>query len=122
MMYVNPIGEPYLQNVRAENFDAVRRKQAFEDLEHFFIFSLMKEMRKSINESGLFPRDPSLDFYEEMLDDALSRNMAQSGQFGVAKMMEEQLRIQEMQQEIRAELKLDSSQQVKAHEGFADNP
>lgn len=121
MMYVNPIGQPHLREIEAGSFEGARREQALEDLEHFFIFTLMKEMRKSINESGLFPHDPSLDFYEEMLDDALSRNMAESGQFGIAKMMEEQLRIQEMQREIQGEVKLDSTQQVKAKSDLADN-
>lgn len=122
MMYVNPIGEPHLREFDAVSLEALRRNQAFEDLEHLFIFALMKEMRKSINESGLFPHDASLDFYEEMLDDALSRNMAQSGQFGIAKMMEEQLRIQEMQKEIQREMKTDSTQQVKAQGEIADKP
>jgi Rod binding domain-containing protein len=38
--------------------------------------------------------------YEEMLDDAMSGNMAASGQLGVSHMLEQQLRIADLQKKI----------------------
>lgn len=115
MDYINPIADQATRPIEVGSFEAGRRKKAVQDLEHYFMSMLMKEMRKSINEGGLFPKDPALDFYQEMLDDSFSRSMAESGQLGIGAMVEQQLRIQELQKGI-----FDEIDQVKAGSLLAD--
>ncbi len=98
MLYVDPLAAaaPSMPAPGAA-YDKVREKKALEELEHLFIFMLMKEMRNSVPEEGLFGDSPELRTYSEMFDDAASEEMAKAGQFGIAKMMDQQLRIGEMQ-------------------------
>ena len=49
---------------------------------------------------GLIESAATKRMYEELLDDALSQQIAESGQLGLAKQIEEQLRIAEMQSQL----------------------
>jgi len=76
-------------------------KEALQELEGYFVSTLMKEMRKTVQRSGLLGDGFSMRAYEEMLDDALSKEAARSGQFGIARLVEEQLSIQELQHQLK---------------------
>ena len=80
--------------------NAERERGALRDLEQFFLFTLLKEMRKTINDGGLFEQNASREYYDELLDHALSKEMARSGQLGLADMLEEQLQISDLQQRV----------------------
>ncbi|HOZ46175.1 MAG TPA: rod-binding protein [Candidatus Hydrogenedentes bacterium] len=77
---------------------------ALKELERFFLFSLLREMRKSVPQDGLFQGGAEREIYEEMLDDAWSGAMADSGQIGIARSIEEQMRVGALQAEIRNQL------------------
>lgn len=103
LLYVNPVSAS-LRTTDAEALTGAKRRVALEELEHFFAFTLLKEMRKSMPEGGIFKRTPALDMQQELLDDALSGAMAKAGQLGIARMVDQQLRIADMQGKWRAEI------------------
>jgi Rod binding domain-containing protein len=100
ILYVNP-ERPALHTHDADAFSTARRKLALEEMEHFFAYTLLHEMRKTIPQGGLFARNQAQEMHEEMFDDALSGAMAKGGHLGIARMLEEQLRIAEMQPKLR---------------------
>ncbi len=90
MLYVNPLESGINLATGSVPESTAQRARAFEELERLLVFSLLKEMRKTTE-----IRDGSSDSneqttFKEMLDDALSGAMAKSGQFGVARAMEQQ--------------------------------
>jgi len=66
-------------------------RHACQMLEAHFLSWLLREMRATIPRSGLLPYGPAEETYDFLLDDALSRAIAQSGGFGLAKIVEAQL-------------------------------
>ena len=52
-----------------------------------FIGELMKTMRTTTMESGLFGQDRASKIYQEMHDSALAREMALTGRMGIADMI-----------------------------------
>ncbi len=106
LLYVNPLSTARATESVAIDGQAGRDRVALEELEHHFIFTMLQEMRKSVPEGGIFPRGHEERMYEEMLDDAMSGEIAHSGQFGIAKMIAEQLRIEEMQKQLKGSEKL----------------
>jgi peptidoglycan hydrolase FlgJ len=103
MLYVNPLDAPRTYENGALSEDSARRRIALQEMEQYFARLLLREMRASIPEDGIFPRSAQRRHFEDMLDDALSAEMARSGQLGLAKMLEEQLRIGEMQNQLKRE-------------------
>ncbi|MFO7976019.1 MAG: rod-binding protein [Candidatus Hydrogenedentota bacterium] len=103
MLYVNPLDAPRASENGALGDNAARRRIALQEMEQYFARLLLREMRASIPEGGIFPRSAEREHFEDMLDEALSIEMARSGQLGLAKMLEEQLRIGEMQKQLKRE-------------------
>jgi flagellar protein FlgJ len=103
LLYVNPVSAS-LKTSDPADFTGAKRKVALEELEHFFAFTLLREMRKTVPEGGVFAKSPAQGFHEEMLDDALSGAMAEGGQLGIGRMVDEQLRVAESQGRWRAEI------------------
>lgn len=101
MLYVNPLEAPHAFEHGPLAQDAARRRVALKEMEQYFARLILREMRATIPEGGLFPRSAQQTHFEEMLDDALSAEMAESGQLGLARMLEEQLRIGEMQKQLQ---------------------
>ena len=104
MLYVNPMATSYASRLGDSGFEAAERKVAVKELEQHFVFTLLQEMRKTIPKSGLLDGGFAQSIQEQMLDEALSGAIAETGQFGIAKMVEEQLRIQEAQHTASAPL------------------
>jgi len=91
VLYVNPLearcGAP-LGPLAGRD---VKAKVALGEFEHYFLFALLQEMRKTIpvaNETGQSQEEQ---LYYELFDDAISGEMARSGQFGIARQIEQQL-------------------------------
>ena len=89
MLYVNPYASnPDLQFGAAA---PQREKAALVEFEQVFLRELMKSMRSMVPQDGLFPHSPQKALFDDMLDDQFAREMARSGQFGIAKQMQAQL-------------------------------
>jgi len=89
MLYVNPIEAFSFDPVSGAVDKTHSEKGALRELEHLFLFTLLKEMRKTADMGVEKPREVQL--YEEMLDDSLSSAMAKSSQVGIASQIEQQL-------------------------------
>ncbi|MBI5094105.1 MAG: rod-binding protein [Candidatus Hydrogenedentes bacterium] len=102
LLYVNPLSGPHAAQpeVSGSGAGSDRERTALKELEHYFAFTLLQEMRKSVPKAGLLDGGQAQQIYEEMLDDALSGSMAASGQLGVSRMLEQQLRLAELQKKI----------------------
>ena len=101
MLYVNPLETYGASSAKALTNDSQRREVAVRELEHFFLFMLLQEMRKTIPMGDGNDTGHELRLYHEMLDDALSGEMAKSGQLGIAKQIEGQLVLGEMQRQLQ---------------------
>ena len=95
MLYINPVETSSFRSGDFSLNSPRRAEQAFKELEQLFSFTLLREMRKSIPDNGLFPKSSEMKFYEEMLDEIISFQMAESGQLGLAKMLQESLELNE---------------------------
>lgn len=97
MLYIDPIAQRAWSPSEIELNSPAREKLALKELEQLFIMMLMKEMRKTVPENeGFFESSSELKIYREMMDEVISEKMAEAGQLGLAKMMAEQLRVQEL--------------------------
>ena len=100
----SPISVP-LDVMRGPNLnESARNEKALQELEGVFLNLLMKEMRKSVPQAGLFGESHAQKMFTEMLDEVYAQKMAESGQLGLAKMMAEQIELQSRQREIREAL------------------
>lgn len=91
MLYVNPLaGNKALAAADGAKNSPARRAAALQEFEHYFLLTMLKEMRKTAPGTGLLDGGQGTAFFREMLDDALSAEMAKSGQFGIAKSIEAQ--------------------------------
>lgn len=97
MLYVNPADS--LQNVRFENLpsEKAKEKEAFQEFERLFLYTLLKEMRKTVPEGSLLENPATTRVYKDMLDDAWAGEMVRSEQLGIARAMEAQMRLAEQQ-------------------------
>jgi len=90
MLYVNPYESNAALRFGSPNAPE-REKAALEEFEQVFLREMMKSMRKTVPDGGLFPQSQQKSFFDEMLDDHLAHEMAKSGQLGVAKQIQAQL-------------------------------
>lgn len=100
MLYVNPMALSHIPQVPVD--EATREKQALQELEQYFVYTLLEEMRKTVPEGGLFTDKQERSLYQEMLDDSLAKEIAASGQFGIAKQIAEQIQQNEAQRHFSA--------------------
>ena len=56
MLYVNPLDAPHAFEHGPLAQDAARRRVALQEMEQYFARLLLREMRATIPEGGLFPR------------------------------------------------------------------
>ena len=91
MLYVNPLEARRTEGLGTMADTPANRKAALEELERLFLFTLLKEMRKTSSIGGKDERTAARRLYDEMFDDAISGEIAKSGRFGLAQQIEEQL-------------------------------
>jgi len=94
MLYVNPLATPEAARINGVEKAAQREQLAVRELEHFFVFQLLKEMRKTVPDDGLFPKDGGTRMQEDMMDDLISGEAAKSGQFGIGNLVRRQFEMQ----------------------------
>jgi peptidoglycan hydrolase FlgJ len=73
---------------RGEDADLKVASQQFESL---LLNYMIREMRATIPESGLFPRSMTEDIFTSMLDEQYGDRLAQGGGIGLARMIVEQM-------------------------------
>ena len=119
MLYVNPLAEPIMARAESTAASTPRRKVALQELEHYFLFMLLREMRKTVPPNALFGENQATQMYEEMLDDATSGELARGGGLGIADLIAKQLQAAEIQSSLAKGL---SSQDtpIKSHTAPAD--
>jgi flagellar protein FlgJ len=66
-------------------------KQVSKDFEAIYINMLLKSMRKTVPETGLFGNDSASDTYQEMFDEQLAVQMSQGQGLGLADVIYRQL-------------------------------
>lgn len=74
---------------RASNPDELRK--AARDFESLFLTQVVKAMRKTVPEGGLFKRGLADNIYQEMLDEEYGKGLAQSQGMGLADVIVDQL-------------------------------
>jgi flagellar protein FlgJ len=67
-------------------------KKACQDFEAVFLHSMMKSMRKTIPEGGLFKKSNAMNIYEDLMDGELAARMSRQGANGIAEQMYQQLK------------------------------
>jgi flagellar protein FlgJ len=128
MLYVNPLTGPAAALVSGAQADPARQRLALQEMEHMFLFTLLQEMRKSVPPDPLLGSGSQRGLYEEMFDDAISGEMARTGQFGLAAQIERQLTGADLHAPLRGEavdlhrlMQEGLSLPVKPVAGSADN-
>ena len=91
MLYVNPLEANPLMRTDMATQQPFREKQALQEFERVFLYQFLREMRRGVPENSLFGRSREQEYVEEMLDDFLAGQMAKTGQFGIARQIQEQL-------------------------------
>ena len=103
MLYVNPIDSRIAALVASPSADEAKRTQAFEELSRLFLYTLLQEMRRTVDVGGRNGTNHDEELYGQMLDDALGGAMVESRQLPIAQQMQEQFRLGEMQHRLRDE-------------------
>jgi len=70
--------------------DGAQLKQANQDFEALLVRHLVKAMRKTVPESGLFSSETSRQLNDHLIENALSDSLASGGGIGINKLMESQ--------------------------------
>lgn len=89
-------GSPLTQRVNAnpisnENHDKQELKKACQQFESIFLNYMLKSMRATVPDGGLFERGVTYDIIESMHDEALAEEISQNGGIGLAQQLYEQL-------------------------------
>jgi flagellar protein FlgJ len=67
-------------------------KQVAKNFESIFLEMMMKEMRNSVQKSGLMGNSRGMEFFEGMYDEQLSRQLSTGGGIGLGQMVYEKLK------------------------------
>ena len=86
---MRPDGAPKLNNSEPKSQDEI--KEAAKHFEAYFLKHMLKEMRETVPDSGLWKDGFSKDVYTGMLDEEYASLMADHGGIGLAAVLERQL-------------------------------
>lgn len=104
MMFVSPTTALLIERGESALPEGVQRQAVLQEMEHLFANELLKELRKTIPEGGLFDGGREEEIYNSMLDDVFAQHIASSGQLEIAKSIDEQLRAGEVHRKLRTAL------------------
>jgi flagellar protein FlgJ len=62
-----------------------------QELESVFVYQMLRSMRSTVPKESLFGDSVGLDIFESMLDEEYSKEISRSGNFGLAKLLYNQL-------------------------------
>lgn len=71
----------------ATDKDLTKLKEASQEFEAYFVNTLFKEMRKTIQDGGLVEKSEATTTFEEMLDEEMSKTISKNGGMGLADMI-----------------------------------
>ena len=71
--------------------DEAKVRQFSKDFESLFVQRLLKEMRKSMPKGGLFEKSLSMEWFEDMFYESISKEVAKGKGIGMATVIYEQL-------------------------------
>lgn len=94
MDFISAVTPPQGYN-NLDTFRMERSDRAYKSFEAMFLRELLKEMRKTVPDEGMFPKSPAMTQYQEMLDGVMAQSMADSGQLGIAKQLAAEAKRQE---------------------------
>jgi hypothetical protein len=75
-----------------KNHTDAELKKISKNFEAIFMRMLFKEMRNSVQKSGIFGNSHSLEFFETMRDEQLSEKLAAAGGLGIGNMVYQKLK------------------------------
>ena len=75
----------------ATDKDMDRLKVASQEFEAYFVNSLFKEIRKTIQDGGLTEKSQARETFEGMLDEEMSKLISKKGGFGIADLIYENM-------------------------------
>lgn len=110
-----------LQHKGPKTVEEKELMSAAQEFESFFMYLLIKEMRKTVDESKMFHGGRAEEIFRDMLDEEMAKEMAHTpGQgIGIAKMLYDQLsrniiakRLQE-EDSLSASVEIESEQSVE---------
>ncbi|MEE9239898.1 MAG: rod-binding protein [bacterium] len=82
--------ERKLEHLKKNGDEAAIRKFS-QDFEALFVQRLLKEMRKSVPKGGLMEKSLSMEWFEEMFDEAVAKEISAGESIGMAQIIYEQL-------------------------------
>ena len=74
-----------------KNGDETAIRKFSQDFEALFVQRMMKEMRKSVPKGGLMDKSLSMEWFEEMFDQAVAKDVSAGEGIGMAKIIYDQL-------------------------------
>lgn len=80
--------------------DEASLKKVSKDLESVFVDMMFKEMRKTVNSSGLTEDAPGKDIYQSMFDEKVAESLSKGNGTGLADMIYKQV-TQEMKNRVK---------------------
>ncbi|RMG36671.1 MAG: lytic transglycosylase domain-containing protein [Methanobacteriota archaeon] len=83
------------EELSARSKNKTQLQKASEDFEALFVYFMLSSMRKTVMKSGLLDNGLGGEIYEAMLDQELSRTLAQHSQLGIAEVLQQQLSAQD---------------------------
>lgn len=75
----------------ASSKDLEKLKVASQEFEAYFVNTLFKEMRKTIQDGGLTEKSQARETFEGMLDEEMSKLISKKGGFGIADLIYENM-------------------------------
>jgi peptidoglycan hydrolase FlgJ len=79
-------------DMRRDGHSDAELKKACEQFESLLLNFMIREMRASVPESGLFPKSMADEIYTGMLDEKYADEMARNGGIGLSRMIFDQLK------------------------------
>jgi flagellar protein FlgJ len=67
--------------------ELARFRRAAQDFEAIFLHTLLRTMRESVSQEGIFPRGNALKIYESLQDQEVARAMARGGGMGLSDLL-----------------------------------
>jgi Rod binding domain-containing protein len=104
MLDVNPLSSNDLSRLQYLQDPEAKKDVAVQELERQFVRVLLKEMRDTVPEGKLFPGDPASRMQKDMLFESLEVEITKSGQLGLASRISEQLRVEEMSEQVKGRM------------------
>jgi peptidoglycan hydrolase FlgJ len=85
------LAAPQTPNGPAKGADAEKLRETCQQFEAIFVQQMLKEMRGTVPEGGLLPRNMGQDYFQEMMDAEVAKAAAIQGHFGIGEALFRQL-------------------------------